>query len=70
MTAAKKKKEYNRIKEVLAEKGKTQSWLSGEIGVEVRTISRYCSNARQPSLEKIYQMAKALKVSPKDFLID
>ena len=63
------KKAYNRIGEVLEEKGKTQAWLAGELEVEYRTVNRYVNNHRQPSLEMIYEIAKVLKVSAKELLL-
>ena len=61
-------KKFNRIQEVLDEKGKTQSWLAGELEVEFRTINRYVNNHRQPSLETLFTIAKLLKVSPRELI--
>jgi putative transcriptional regulator len=61
-------KKFNRIQEVLDEKGKTQSWLAGELEVEFRTINRYVNNHRQPSLETLFNIAKLLKVSPRELI--
>jgi len=58
----------NRIKEVLDEHGKTQAWLAGELDIEFRTVNRYINNHRQPSLEKLFDMAKILKVNVKDLI--
>lgn len=62
------RQDLNRIKEVLAEKGKTQAWLAGQLDVEFRTISRYVNNHRQPALETLFEIAKALKVNPKELI--
>jgi DNA-binding XRE family transcriptional regulator len=64
------KKKYNRIKEVLADQGKTQTWLADEIGKEFVTVTRYVNNVRQPSLEILAQIAKVLRVSPKELIND
>lgn len=61
-------KALNKIKEVLAEKGKTQAWLAGQLDVEFRTISRYANNRRQPSLETLFEIAKVLRVNPKELI--
>ena len=41
----------NRLKIVLVEQGKTGKWLAEQLGKNEATISRWCSNATQPSLE-------------------
>jgi transcriptional regulator with XRE-family HTH domain len=64
----KKQQSLNRIKDELKKQGKTQAWLAGVLDVEYQTISRYANNRRQPSIETLYRIAKALKVSPKDLL--
>lgn len=61
-------REFNRIMEVLEEKGKTQAWLAGELEVEYRTVNRYVNNHRQPTIETLFHIARILKVSPKDLL--
>lgn len=43
----------NRLKIVLAEKDETSKWLSYELGKSESTISRWCTNEVQPSLEKL-----------------
>lgn len=60
----------NRIKEVLAEKGKTQVWLADKLGLEFVTVSRYANNHRQPSMERLAEIAKALGVKIKDLIND
>ena len=39
----------NRLKIVLVEQGKTGKWLAGQLGKNEATVSRWCSNASQPS---------------------
>lgn len=60
----------NRIKEVLAEKGRTQKSLADELGLEFVTVSRYVNNHRQPSMERLAEIAKALGVKMKDLIND
>lgn len=60
----------NRIKEVLKEKGISQTWLSKQMDKSYNTINEYARNKRQPSIEDLYQIAEILKVSAKDLLID
>ncbi len=64
-----KKRVLNRIKAVLAEEGKTNKELADQLKVAEPTVSRWCTNKQQPSLEMLYDIAKALKRDVKDFLI-
>ena len=65
-----KRTQYNRIKEVLEQKGLTQADLADLLDVRYLTINNYCNNRRQPSIERLFEIAKVLKVSPKDLLRD
>ena len=61
-------RKLNLIKEVLEAQGRSQSWLAGELDVEFRTINRYINNHRQPSLEKLFEIAKVMKVNVRDLI--
>nr|WP_299202835.1 helix-turn-helix transcriptional regulator [uncultured Brumimicrobium sp.] len=63
-------KHFNRIKEVLKEKGVKANWLAEKMGKSYPTMIAYTSNSRQPSIEVLYQIAELLQVSVKDLLID
>lgn len=63
------KKVYNRIKAVLAEEGKSNKDLAQLVGVAEQTVSRWCTNSGQPSIETLYQIAKVLKRDVRDFLV-
>lgn len=58
----------NRLKIVLAEKEKTNKWLANELGKSESTISRWCTNDVQPSLETIAQIAQLLNIDIKELL--
>jgi len=58
----------NRIKEVLKEKGISQTWLAKKLDKSYNTINEYSRNVRQPSLEDLYRIAKILAVNAKDLL--
>jgi len=62
-------KTYNRIKAVLAEKGKTNNWLAEEISVNRATVSKWCTNVMQPSIETLFTIAKALDVDVRELLV-
>ena len=61
-------KALNRIKVVLAEKGKSNKWLAEELGKGQATISKWCTNAAQPSLENLIEIANALEVSVQELV--
>ena len=58
----------NRIKVTLVEKQKTNRWLAEQMGKSENTISRWCSNKSQPSIETLCDIAIILKVDVKDLL--
>lgn len=58
----------HRIKVMLAEKEKTNKWLAEQVGKDPATISKWCTNTAQPSLEMLFQIAKVLNVEVKDLL--
>lgn len=62
------KNTINRIKVVLAEKGKTNRWLAEQIGKNEATVSRWCSNKAQPGLETLLEIARVLEVDVKELL--
>jgi putative transcriptional regulator len=63
------KKTFNRIKAVLAEQTKTNLWLAEQIEKNKATISKWCTNESQPSVETLFQIAEALNVDVKDLLV-
>ena len=58
----------NRIKEVLEQKGLTQIWLADKLGKSYNMVNSYAKNRRQPSIEILFEIAKILKVEPRDLL--
>jgi transcriptional regulator with XRE-family HTH domain len=64
-----KKLIFNRIKAVLAEESKTNKELAEQLGVAEPTVSRWCTNTQQPSLEMLYEIARVLKRDVRDFLV-
>lgn len=60
----------NRIKEVLKDKGISQTWLAKQMGKSYNTINEYSRNVRQPSLEDLYKIAEILDVEVKELLIE
>lgn len=64
------KKIYNRIKIVLAEQNKTSLWLAEQLEKDKSTVSRWCTNDMQPSIETLFQIAEKLDISPRELLSD
>ena len=61
-------KALNRIKVVLAEKGRSNKWLAEKLGKGQATISKWCTNAAQPSLENLIEIAKRLDVEVNELI--
>jgi len=62
-------KAINRIKIVLIEQGRTSKWLADKLGKTSTTISRWCTNDMQPSLETLVEIAAILKVDVRELLV-
>ena len=62
-------KEVNRIKVVLAEKKRTAKWLSEQIGRNPATVSKWCTNTVQPSMDALLAIANALEMNIQDLLL-
>lgn len=59
----------NRIKVVLVEQRKTNKWLAEKLGKTQATVSRWAGNKAQPSLDKLVEIARLLKVEARILLI-
>lgn len=59
----------NRIKEVLKEQGRTQTWLSEKIEKSYVIVTNYCNNNAQPSIEVLRKIAKILDVDVRVLLV-
>lgn len=61
-------KELNRIRVVLAELNKKNKWLADELGKNQATVSQWCNNLRQPSIETLAEIAIVLDVDIRQLL--
>jgi transcriptional regulator with XRE-family HTH domain len=61
-------RDINRLKLVLVEKKRTAKWLAEELQKAPATVSKWCTNTSQPSLEMLMQIAKLLEVQVDDLL--
>lgn len=55
-------KDFNRLKVILAEKKRTNKWLAKQLGKDPTTISKWCTNSSQPTLEILLRIAEVLEV--------
>ena len=55
-------RDLNRLKVILAEKKKTNKWLAAQLGCAPTTVSKWCTNSSQPSLESIEKIANLLDI--------
>jgi len=62
-------KDLNRIKVVLVEKKKTNKWLAEQLGKDPATVSKWCTNVSQPSLDTLVEVSKALDVDVRELLV-
>ena len=60
----------NRLKLVLVEKEKTSKWLAETLGKDPATVSKWCTNTTQPSIETFLEIARLLEVDIKDLLVE
>lgn len=61
-------KPINRIKVVLVERRQTGKWLAEQLGKDPATISRWCSNSIQPSVETFAKIAELLNVDIRELI--
>ena len=64
------KKQLNRIKVVLVESNKSNKWLAQKKKKNEATISRWCTNDVQPSLETLTEIAAVLRVKVTQLIKD
>ena len=60
--------DINRLKVVLAEQKRTNKWLAEELGKDPASVSKWCTNASQPSLETLVEIARSLNVDIRELL--
>lgn len=60
----------NRIKEVLREQCRMQTFLVKGMKRTPNTVSNWCTNRVQPSLQDLYQIAELLNCEVADLLVE
>lgn len=61
--------DINRLKVVLVEQKKTSKWLAETLGKDPATVSKWCTNTSQLSIETFLEIARLLNVDIKDLLV-
>lgn len=62
-------KNINRIKVVLVEKKKTNKCLADQISKDRATVSKWCINTTQPTLETLVKIARTFEVDIRELLV-
>lgn len=62
------KGDINRLKIVLVEQKRTAKWLAEQVGRDPATVSKWCTNIVQPTLETLRQVAFILDVDIRDLI--
>ena len=60
----------NRIKDVLDEKGISQTWLAKKLDKSFNSVNSYVCNRSQPNLETLLQISQILNVDMKDLIAE
>ena len=61
-------KDLNRLKVVLAEKKKTNKWLAEQLGKNVTTVSKWCTNTSQPDLQTLDKISELLECEKRELI--
>jgi DNA-binding Xre family transcriptional regulator len=59
----------NRLKAILAERGKTNKWLAEQLSKDPVTISKWCTNTTQLDLQTLQKISQLLSIDIRDLLI-
>jgi len=59
----------NRIKEILKDQGRTQTWLAEKIEKSYVIVTNYCNNHTQPSLPILKKIAEVLDTDIRELLV-
>ena len=60
--------QINRLKVVLGELNIKNKWLADKLGKNQATVSQWCNNARQPSLETLHEISVVLNIEIRTLL--
>lgn len=60
----------NRIQRILRQQGRTQAFLCRMLDKSANTVSLWCRNKVQPSVQDLYRIAELLDCEVADLLIE
>lgn len=63
------KPKYNRVKAELAEAGKLSTELAEYLEVHATTVSDWCTNTNQPSVQDLYRISEFLRIDVRRLLL-
>jgi transcriptional regulator with XRE-family HTH domain len=63
-------KDLNRIKVVLVEKKRTSRWLAEQLGRNISTVSKWCTNTSQPDLQTLDKIAELLGCEKRELITE
>ncbi len=61
-------KDFNRIKLMLVEKKRTSKWLAERLDKAPATISKWCTNSSQPTLDVMMEIADLLDCDVRELI--
>lgn len=59
----------NRVKEILVIQGRSQKWLSEQLGISTTAMTAICNNRSQPHLKDLRRSAYILDVDIRELLV-
>jgi len=62
-------KDLNRIKVALVEHKRTNKWLAEQLGKDPATVSKWCTNSSQPSIDMFFRIAELLGVDYTELIV-
>ncbi len=62
--------DFNRLKAVFDDSGKTNKWLAEQLGKDPVTISKWCTNTTQPDLLTLTKISELLKINIRELLVN
>ena len=63
-------KDLNRIKIVLVENKKTSRWLAEQLGKNISTVSKWCTNTSQPDLQTLEKISELLNCDKRELITE
>ena len=60
----------NRLKTMLADSGKTNTWLAEQLGKDPVTISKWCTNTTQPDLITLSKLSDLLQIGMRELIVN